>query len=1183
VNALSCLGCAPGLYGSKAGAINQGDGCSPCSNGKYSTAVGAADETTCTMCPQGFNSPSTDQTGEVYCLSCLPGRKGISIIDGGGGCVDCDKGRYRSSENQDATSCLPCTPGKYQANSGQAACIHCPPGQYQSTAMGTACKQCARGKYNDQTNQTTCQDVPPNKYTDFLGATSFLTPPPGFTALLGGRGLHKCEMGTFERNKDCKTCPAGWDSAEAAIKCSKCDKGKVTQFLQLQDGGNSSSSVCTNCDIGTYQDETGQSLSCKQCQGGKLSTEGASSCYEVPSNTAIKSPTINQTTIYPISFGPPWNISIDVVNEKSHIGPEYKQVVVWWSTDESFPKNQDKTGIVDAVPISSHEKHGVTTVRFSTPTSVWYDRYYFRAAYYVINDAGETQVSVKSSPTAPTSTTVTCTDDEYLKTHKSNLCQNNVPTDFLSMNDVACMPCPKGGQCKGDVATWDIAVQEGFWRVPWALSTEPYFVECPIRSQCLGVYKESTCVRSAPNMTTETTWVLDDSDLKRLKIDDMCPFRPLNTNGDISAEDIVEFSNKNGKDNENCVVNKESYKKEQQQTTQRCREDSATTLPNDPHCGVGSRGVLCTVCSRGYAMIGGQCQTCPPALNRAMILVPACLLIVLIMILVYRKLKTMDNDVRNSVRDINRIIVISLTLAQINVSILTQIRVPYPDNLKLFISLLNFVNFDLTSLTGATCDADVGFQITFVIMLIIPALVVTVAVVSFLHGKVAVSHKIAVLKKSSPALREFESIVCYEELFRVVDVDNSNLVDADEFVDLLRLCGYEMKVHGSSRLTNTLAESMIQDLTGSEYTTQLSKPVFVQQMHSGNLGKVVMQTLESLKKSKHQGSGRKLKPQRRNSSLLQNAEELIAWNHRRKLFNDSLSAPTQILMLLHAPISRKVFQYFDCEDIKGQRFLRADYEVNCDDPSYDAFMTIILGVLLFMVLGLPMIVAVFLFRYRKKLYTPGVHGKVGWLYGRFRRNNEAWEVYEMLRRMILIGAVVLMPSSPTVRACMCMVVCVIGVGVLNFHQPYRNTMLFWVDQVAQALALFQYMCAVLLDENFNMPKKEREQIGWIIIVANVAFWGAGLIAIGLNLLMIRQHMHTKKTFRDEAVEGEGEEKEQDVRSIGKENSMTRIMVAVGERREKSKTGSTKVVPAVREKKGAKRAIKLKAKRGSVHL
>ena len=56
-----------------------------------------------------------------------------------------------------------------------------------------------------------------------------------------------------------------------------------------------------------------------------------------------------------------------------------------------------------------------------------------------------------------------------------------------------------------------------------------------------------------------------------------------------------------------------------------------------------------------------------------------------------------------------------------------------------------------------------------------------------------------------------------------------------------------------------------------------------------------------------------------------------------------------------------------------------------------------------------------------------------------------------------------------------------------------------------------------------------------------------------------------------------------MRSIGKENSMTRIMVAVGERREKSKTGSTKVVPAVREKKGAKRAIKLKAKRGSVHL
>ena len=219
-------------------------------------------------------------------------------------------------------------------------------------------------------------------------------------------------------------------------------------------------------------------------------------------------------------------------------------------------------------------------------------------------------------------------------------------------------------------------------------------------------------------------------------------------------------------------------------------------------------------------------------------------------------------------------------------------------------------------------------------------------------------------------------------------------------------------------------------------------------------------------------------------------------------------------MLLHAPISRQVFQYFDCHDVGNQFFLRADYKLRCYDLNYYAFLTLVLGVLIGIVIGFPTIMATFLFAYRKKLYSPGIHGKVGWLYSRFRRHREAWEAWSMISRMLLVGAVVLLPADSAVRACMCMVVCVFGIGVLNYFQPYRNPAVFWVDQVGEALALWTYMCSILLNENFDIPTKERERIGTAIIVANLVFWMCGLFAIGTSLVLVVKHVSKKSKLKE---------------------------------------------------------------------
>ena len=53
-------------------------------------------------------------------------------------------------------------------------------------------------------------------------------------------------------------------------------------------------------------------------------------------------------------------------------------------------------------------------------------------------------------------------------------------------------------------------------------------------------------------------------------------------------------------------------------------------------------------------------------------------------------------------------------------------------------------------------------------------------------------------------------------------------------------------------------------------------------------------------------------------------DHIVGWTLRRKQAAASFSGAVQLLLLAHTPVSRKVFQWFHCNDISGRRFLRAD-------------------------------------------------------------------------------------------------------------------------------------------------------------------------------------------------------------------------------------------------------------------
>ena len=58
--------------------------------------------------------------------------------------------------------------------------------------------------------------------------------------------------------------------------------------------------------------------------------------------------------------------------------------------------------------------------------------------------------------------------------------------------------------------------------------------------------------------------------------------------------------------------------------------------------------------------------------------------------------------------------------------------------------------------------------------------------------------------------------------------------------------------------------------------------------------------------------------------------------------------------------------------------------------------------------GFPVVIFLLLFMNRNRLHTPSVKAQFGFLYSAFRPNRgEFWEVHELLRKLMLMGTLVL--------------------------------------------------------------------------------------------------------------------------------------------------------------------------------
>ena len=154
------------------------------------------------------------------------------------------------------------------------------------------------------------------------------------------------------------------------------------------------------------------------------------------------------------------------------------------------------------------------------------------------------------------------------------------------------------------------------------------------------------------------------------------------------------------------------------------------------------------------------------------------------------------------------------------------------------------------------------------------------------------------------------------------------------------------------------------------------------------------------------------------------------------LLHRFMSITVQILLVFHAPISKNVMYFFNAQWLNGHGFLKTDYsiliyqEMSDDARLYSdrwlAFLPFVLIVLIVFTIGLPFFLTYNLVRHRKELHTPRFLSMYGFLYIRYHKGVEFWEVSEIMRKTFLCGIICYIPVL--FRSAVGVLVCVVAVA-----------------------------------------------------------------------------------------------------------------------------------------------------------
>ncbi len=500
-------------------------------------------------------------------------------------------------------------------------------------------------------------------------------------------------------------------------------------------------------------------------------------------------------------------------------------------------------------------------------------------------------------------------------------------------------------------------------------------------------------------------------------------------------------------------------------------------------CARHTKGPLCATCKVGYDRMSSVCERCRD--NEVGIRVG--LLFVFLVLLgsgvwgCRRRLRRFHSRYASAWRDAALAIKILVSFTQINMSLPSMLSdFAWPDLYLRFLNRLSVVQIELLPAIGVQCLTDVDYRFSVLAAASVPLCVVLVAALGYGCNRRGVHRQATLL---APAARRR----LLGRLFDYVDFDDSGALSVGEFIHLV-----EAVSHHHTHLTERKARELMLGAGADDGHALLTLP------RERFLDAAVGNT----------------------NALGISSTRGIEYVTTAQLRSTFLSGAVQMLLLFHAPVSAKAFLYFDCPLIGDRRYLRQDRSMLCHGESWFAFLWVALLLMVLFALGLPLLLGHYLFAHRRTLHTPLTRHRLGWLYARYTRGNEAWDVFELCRKMILTGMLVYLP--PTTRGAVAILVSAIALCVLNYRQPQQNRIVFWVCEGSYVLTLCKYLVTTLRPAT-GTTEEDLAALSAFLIGMDVAVILGSFGCVLAVFVLLRQSLHKLAQRKGGSGDGDNDE------------------------------------------------------------
>jgi CRP-like cAMP-binding protein len=112
------------------------------------------------------------------------------------------------------------------------------------------------------------------------------------------------------------------------------------------------------------------------------------------------------------------------------------------------------------------------------------------------------------------------------------------------------------------------------------------------------------------------------------------------------------------------------------------------------------------------------------------------------------------------------------------------------------------------------------------------------------------------------------------------------------------------------------------------------------------------------------------------------------------------------------------------------------------------------------------------------------------------------QVHDVLMKMILTGMLIYVPS--TSRAGIATLVCVVACCNLNFFEPHKNNLLFWLTQMSFITTTAKYIVALLLSvDTASQGGEEQTAISILLITLDILFMSSSVLAMLAAVWLLR--------------------------------------------------------------------------------